>query len=365
MPPRWFSVTRPRLAYMAAVATVVIFSLCWLFWHSRRQTSTPAPSASAAVHNPVSATGAPSADDLAPTQVYAHNLMLRKGPNFRIYILWIRGLMERTHPQVNPSFDDPESFVFEIQKGVIHANIGDISNYLNAASPAKAPLKNISIQPDGDQLKLHGTVHKIVPLPIELVGTLSATAEGYVRFHVSKINVLKVPLKGLLGSFHIQLSDLVHATNVPGVRIVDNDIIFDTQKLLPPPHIRGQLTTVRVRPPDIEVIYGNAPNDEATLAKWHNFLRLSGGTLDFGKLTMHHADLTMIDASKDAWFDLDLVNYQAQLVNGYTRMTAQAGLEIYMPDLDELATKKKASQKVTLEWLKDRNLSLPPDVPVK
>jgi hypothetical protein len=93
-------------------------------------------------------------------------------------------------------------------------------------------------------------------------------------------------------------------------------------------------------------------------------LRLSGGTLDFGKLTMHHVDLTMIDASQDPWFDLDLVNYQAQLVNGYTRMTAQAGLEIFMPDLDE-QTPKKAGQSITLEWLKDRNRSLPLDVPVK
>ena len=40
----------------------------------------------------------------------------------------------------------------EIQKGVIHANIGNISNYLNASSPPNAPLKNISIQPEGDQL---------------------------------------------------------------------------------------------------------------------------------------------------------------------------------------------------------------------
>ena len=57
--------------------------------------------------------------------------------------------MVRTHRQVNPSFDDPESFVFQIQKGVIHANIGDISNYLNTSSPPNAPLKNISIQPKG------------------------------------------------------------------------------------------------------------------------------------------------------------------------------------------------------------------------
>ena len=272
--------------------------------------------------------------------------------------------MVRTRRQDNPSFDDPESFVIQIQKGVIHANIGDISNYLNASSPPNAPLKNISIQPEGDQLKLHGTIHKIFSLPIELVGSLTPTPDGRVQFHVTKLDVLKIPLKGLLGGFHVELSDLVHASNIPGVQIVDNDIIFDTQKLLPPPHIHGQLTSVRVSPPDIEVIYGNAGNDETRLAQWHNFLRLSGGTLDFGKLTMHHADLTMIDASQDPWFDLDLVNYQAQLVNGYTRMTPQAGLEIFMPDLDE-QTPKKATQSITLEWLRDRNRSLPLDVPIK
>jgi hypothetical protein len=53
--------------------------------------------------------------------VYAHNLLLRKGPNFRIYIRWIRGQMVRTRREVNPSFDDLESFLLQIQKGVIHA----------------------------------------------------------------------------------------------------------------------------------------------------------------------------------------------------------------------------------------------------
>ena len=296
--------------------------------------------------------------------MYAHNLMLQKGPQFRIYIRWIRGQMLRTHPQVNPSFDDQDSFVLNIQKGVIHVNIGDLSNFLNANFPANAPLRNISIQPDRDQLKLHGTVHKIINLPIELVGQLSPTPQGLVRFHVTRIDVLKVPLKGLLGGFHVELSDLVHSVTVPGVQIVDNDVIFDTQKLLPPPHIHGQITTVSVRPPDLEIIYGNAPNDETRLAQWHNFLRLSGGSLDFGKLTMHNVDLTLIDASQDPWFDLDLVNYQAQLVNGVTHMTAKAGLEVFMPDVDEKAP-KKASQDITLEWLQNRNKPIPPDIAAK
>ncbi len=293
--------------------------------------------------------------------IYAHNIRLRKGPNFRVYIRWIRGQLLRTNPQTVPSFDDPESFVLQIDKGVIRANIGDLANYLNADSPSDAPLKNIVVQPDGELIKITGTAHKIIPIPVELEGQLFYTPDGRVRLHATKIDALKIPIKGLLGGFHLELSDLVHATNIPGIQVDGNDILFDTQKLLPPPHIRGQLTAIYVKPPDLEVIYGNAPNDDAQLAKWHNFLRLSGGTLDFGKLTMHHVDLTLIDATQDPWFDLDLVNYQAQIVRGYTRMTSQAGLEIFMPDVDEKATAKSV-QSVTVEWLKDRNRSLPPDV---
>ena len=49
------------------------------------------------------------------------------------------------------------------------------------------------------------------------------------------------------------------------------------------------------------------PEEAVTrVEQWRNFLRLSDGTIDFGKLTMHHVDLTMVDLSDDAWFDLDI-----------------------------------------------------------
>jgi hypothetical protein len=299
-----------------------------------------------------------------PTLVYAHNIMLRKGPDFRIYIVWIAGQMVRTARNENPSFDDPDSFILQIQKGVIHANIGDITNFLNSTATTDAPLKNIQIHPVGELIKINGTVKKVVSLPIEIIGSLAATPEGLVRLHIQHISVLKVPMKGLLGAFDVKLSDLMRSTNVAGVAVSGNDIIFDTEKLLPPPHIRGQLTTVQVRFPDIEVIYGNAADDPTQLAQWHNFLRFRNGAVNFGKLTMHHTDLTMIDAANEPWFDLDLVNYQNQFVNGVTRMTAQAGVEIYMPSLKNQLP-KKAGQSVTLEWLKNRNTSLPPDVAEK
>lgn len=290
--------------------------------------------------------------------------MLRKGPSFRIYVRWLRGQMTRAHRNVNPSFDDPDSFFIDIQTGVLRANMGDLNNFLNASALAHSPLKNITFSGNGDQVKLNATLHKIIPLPIEVTGNITVVPDNRIQLHVTKINLLKIPFKALLGGFHITISDLFHSQDIPGIQVSGNDIFFDTQKLLPPPHIRGHLTTVRIVNPDLEEIYGNAKNDVTRVEQWRNFIRLRDGTIDFGKLTMHHVDLIMIDISNDAWFDLDLTHYQEQLVNGYTRMTPQAGMQIFMPDLDEIPH-NKANQNISIEWLKNRNIPPPPDVTSK
>jgi hypothetical protein len=43
-------------------------------------------------------------------------------------------------------------------------------------------------------------------------------------------------------------------------------------------------------------------------------------------------------------------------------MTPQAGLQIFMPDLDNLPKTNKGTQNISMEWLKHRNLPPPPDV---
>jgi hypothetical protein len=356
---------RAAIAFFVSALVVSLMLLVWYFRSTKNATpsaqppSSPSDSASGIA---AAADRTRTASESAPTTVYAHNLMLRKGPNFRVYIRWLRGLMVRTRRNVNPSFDDPESFFIEVKTGVIRANIGDLANFLHASGSANSPLKNIIISGDGNQIKIQGTLRKIISLPVELVGTIAAVPDNRIQIHVTKLNILKIPLKGLLGGFRITISDLF-PHDIPGIQVSGSDIFFDTQMLLPPPHIRGELTSVRVVNPDLEEIYGNA-QDAAMHEQWRNFLQLRNGTLDFGKLTMHHVDLIMIDISNDAWFDLDLTHYQEQLVNGYTRMTPQAGLQIFMPDLDELPH-NRANQNINIEWLKNRNIAPPPDLASK
>jgi hypothetical protein len=361
------SVMRARLVFVASAVVVSLILLVWHFQSAKHHTepsvSTP-PSPSGATSGTLAATDRTRrSSESAPTNVYAHNLLLRKGPNFRVYIPWFRGQMIRTRRDVLPTFDDPESFFLEVRTGIIHANIGDISNFLNlnAKGVANSPLKNLTLSGDGNQIKIHGTLHKIISLPIEVLGTIAPAADNRIQMHVTKLSVLKIPFKGLLGGLHVTLSDLFGPREIPGIQVSGDDIFFDTQKLLPPPHIRGQLTGVRIVNPDLEAVYGNAVNAVTHFEQWRNFLKLSDGAIDFGKLTMHNVDLIMIDISNDAWFDLDLTNYQEQLVNGYTRMTPQAGLQIFMPDLDKLPH-KNTQQNISMEWLKNRNISPPPDV---
>jgi hypothetical protein len=110
-------------------------------------------------------------------------------------VRWLRGQMARAHRNVNPSFDDPESFFLDIKSGILRANIGDLANFLNSAA-AKSPLTNITLSGDGDQIKLHGTLHKVVSLPIELIGTISALPDNRVQVRITKLNLLKIPFKG-------------------------------------------------------------------------------------------------------------------------------------------------------------------------
>ncbi len=352
-----------RVRFTFALLVPVLLVLAFLVWHFRTMKTAPPPVAqngSAGDTNVAPATTVNVSNSTAPTHVYAHNLLLRKGPTFRVYVRWLRGQLTRSKRNVTPSFDDPESFFLDISTGVLRANIGDLANYLNS-DLGNSPLKNIALSGDGDQIKLTGTLHKVIPIPIQLAGTIEAVPENRIRVHVTKLDILKVPLKGLLGKLHVTVSDLFQPKSIAGVSISGNDIFFDSQQLLPPPHIRGQLKKVKIANPDLEEIYGDAREDVERTEEWRNYLHLKGGTIDFGKLTMKNVDLIMIDISKDAWFDLDLANYQNQLVNGYTHMTPEAGLQIFMPDLRDLPP-SKANKNISIEWLKNRNVAPPPDV---
>lgn len=342
---------------LLAVSLVALLVIALGLWYSK---SRPHPSSRPASDVNRTAPSSPiSRADSSPTRIHAHNLLLRKGPDFHVYVRWLNGRLARTRRDINPSFDHPNSFDLYIQTGVIRVNIGDIGHYINSAV-TNSPLKNVTLLADGANLKLTGVVHKIIPLPVQVIASVSVDPDDRVRVHISKINVLKVPVKGLLGLLHISSADLLKS-NINGIQVEGNDLLLDTYKLLPPPHIRGHLTRVSVDSPDIQAVYGNAEQDVERVELWRNFFSLKGGTIDFGSLSMHPVNIIMIDISKNPWFDLDLVNYRKQFASGYTRMTADSELQMFIPDLRDIQL-KPAQQNDSIQWFKDRNIPPPPQI---
>lgn len=339
---------------LAAAAILVVCFLLWIVWPSASKKN-PVPLGQSGANQE---SGPPNGrSNPGVTTVYAHNLELRKGPQFRIYVRWIRGQMLPTRASFPPSLDNEGSFIFQIDRGLVHVNLGDIADYLNSAMASRSPLRNMKLTGQGQQIKLSGTMHKLlVPLPVEVLGTVSPLPDGRVHVQITKINVLKMPVKGLLGGLKVEIDDIIGKEPVTGVEVRNNDIYLNTEELLPPPHIRGRVSSIFLQAPDAVVTYGNtSAQDDTELAQWHNFLRLRGGTVSFGKLTMNDADLTLIDASGDTWFDLDLAKYHEQLVKGYSRITPEKGLEMFMPDVGRALP----AGSVSLDTLRDRRKPLP------
>ena len=99
-----------RWRVVAVLGLLVLLLLA--FWVGRK--TTPAVTVTQTVTEPIKAD--PSIPDSQQTRLWAHNLLLRKGPHFRVYVRWIRGRMVRTERDRVPDLDVPESFVLEIEK---------------------------------------------------------------------------------------------------------------------------------------------------------------------------------------------------------------------------------------------------------
>ena len=292
-----------------------------------------------------------------------HNVILVERPGFQLRVRWLSGFMHPTRPNVVPSFDQPDSFVLDIKDGIVATKLSEISDVLNGGMLKDTPLSHVSLSSQGDQLKLNGTLRKGVPLPIEMLSDVGTSPDGHIKLHVVKMRVLKVPVTGLLQSFHVKVGDLVGAKGAEGVKVVDNDLYIDPKQMLPAPAIRGKLSDAHIghRTGDLVTVFGDARNEVAQVRQWRNFIRLIGGSVNFGKLTMSHTDLFLIDASDDEWFIFDLANYQEQLVNSTLQLTPDAGLRVFMPDFDKVP-RNTANNRINLQWMKNRNLPPPPDV---
>ena len=243
------------------------------------------------------------------------------------------------------SLDDKTSFVLAIDTAVVGLTLGDLARLMNTYVFAYrgAPLRDLSFEIDGQHLVQKGILHKGVDIPFEMTGEVSVVPGGEIRIHPVAMKICSINGQGLMKALGLTLAKLIDVSGARGggVRVVDNDLYLNALKLLPPPAIRGRLVQVALQPGRLVQYFGApeggsvalrlAPDSAAT-----NYIQFRGGTMQFGKLFMVHADMEVVDLSPSDPFDFDIDHYHEQLVAGYHRTLPDDGLLVFMPDLEKL-----------------------------
>jgi hypothetical protein len=272
------------------------------------------------------------------------NVMYHVDDRVVLEIGHLRGALRPTRSDAPPWFDDPSSFVLEIDTGDVAITPVSLSALLNSYvfNYKGSPLKHLEVGIDNGELKLKGLLHKGVDLPFTIRAQLTTTDDGRLRLHPTKVKVMGLPMKSLMRLFGLELDNLVHVRQGRGVEIEDNDFLLAPAGLLPPPRIEGKVTGVRLEPTRIHQIFGGSTRKEARASlrpsdpKAPNYMFYRGKLLRFGKLTMADADLQIVDADPSDPFDFNLSRLNEQLVAGESHNQPDFGLVTRLPDYADL-----------------------------
>jgi hypothetical protein len=285
-----------------------------------------------------SVVGAPQ----TPVQIEMRNVRLHADDGVVLEISHLKGVMVSRVAGRPPVFDDPGSYVLDVQTGDVSMDMPSLKNLMNRHifGYKGSPLKDLSVEPDGTRLKLKGKLRKGLDVPFSTTASVSTTTEGQLSLHVESMKAIGVPAKGLLDLFGLKLDDIMDIKERRGVDVDENDIVITPGRVLPPPEIRGRLTRSAVQADRLVQIFGDPgsgrPARLVPVSSARNYVYFAGGSITFGKLTMRDSDLQLIDMDPRDPFEFFPARYTVQLVAGYSKNTPTGGLRTYMPDFTDV-----------------------------
>jgi hypothetical protein len=282
------------------------------------------------------------------------NVKYRFADSVAVQINTLNGAFVPVGEHTMPVFDDKDSFKIRIDTAEIAISPHDLANLLNQFVFAKpgSQLSGITVSTmNNGHLKVKGRLKDKGGIPFETEGGLVPTPDGKLRLHAEKVKALKIPVKGLMDAFGIEIDKLIKSGRVPGVTAEENDLIFDLEQMLPAPKIEGKVTKVRVEPNTIVQTFvsdTSAPSDAKPMPKFQgNYLALQGNKVQFGKLTMEDTDIALLDMSPADPLDFFLEHYREQLAAGYTKISTSFQLRAYIKDYEKLAPGKNPATSPT------------------
>ncbi len=283
----------------------------------------------------------------AGVRTQMRNVNYHFADNVAVHIKSLNGALVPVGDHEFPVLDDKNSFRIRVDAAEIAINPADLGNLLNSYAFAQphSPLAGVSVAIANGQLKIKGRLHDKGGIPFETVGMLSPTPEGKVRLHSEKIKALHVPVKGLMEAFGVEIDDLIKTGKIPGVQAEEDDLILDLSQMLPPPHLEGKVTAIRIEGNTIVQTFGTADKKPAEKLPNANYVSCQGNQLRVGKLTMTDADIILSDLDPSDPLDFYLDHYKEQLAAGYTKISTNFQVRVFVKDYDKLGKAKPPAAK--------------------
>ena len=325
-----------KQAIAAALLLALTLSACSRSSPPAKTEATP-PAAPSAAASPVPA---PPASEAPARGVKAEmrNVLFHLSDRASARLEVLSGELWPTGKNQMPVFDDKTSFEMRVSSGKVSISPQAMASILNNHVFARtdAPLKDISITIENDRMRIKGKLHSKGDIPFETTGTLSVNPDGRVRVKTDKVKALHVPMKGVMGVFGIELANVVNTSKIDGVETDKNDLLMDLGTLLPPPHIRGKVSAVKLENNAIVTYFGDGGASLPPPTETGSYMKFEGNAVRFGKLTMESADLVVLDMDASGTLDWSQDHYREQLVAGYSKITPAFGLRAYVKDFGKL-----------------------------
>lgn len=297
----------------------------------------PAPTTQTATsQNTAPPPAAPVPETTRVVQAQMHNVLFHFSSAAAAHIESLNGEIIPTGNNTMPVLEDKTSFEVRVKSARVSVSAAALAAVMNDYVFAKpdAPLKDLSIFVEGDHLHVKGKLHSRGDVPFETIGALSPNGDGRIRIHSQKVKAFKIPVKGIMNLFGIDLANVLGSSKVPGIDVDKDDLILDMSKLAPPPHIQGKVTAVRIENDQVVTIFGTG--EAAPPIENGNYMAFRGNKLRFGKLTMEDADITVLDLDPSDPLDWFQDRYKDQLLAGYSKITPTFGLRAYVKDFAKL-----------------------------
>lgn len=199
---------------------------------------------------------------------------------------------------------------------------------------AGSPLSDIKVTNKDGRVALSGTLHKGIPIPFSMEGTLSADGEGHLVLKPEIVKSAGIPVKGIMEIVGLEMANLINS-KAAGVKIDGNNIVIYPSKLLPPPAINCYAVGARVEPGRVIMMLDDKvrrPYPELPEPNARNFILMWGGNVLINNHLVMDAKIMQIDDTPNDPMYYYMPLYREQLAAGFT--VADRGVTIaYIPDV--------------------------------